>query len=204
MLTSAVSSQMLGAIGVAEGFKVEETLTGFKWIGNHAFRESEKAVFGYEEALGYMIADVVHDKDGVAAALLFLEACSSWDRMPFDVLQSLYERYGYFETANTYWKSPSVALTQAAFEGIQRDHAHLLRFFSPTTQCRVRDLSTGTDSGMPDGKAALPSSPENLMITLWLWGNAALQDGVRCTIRASGTEPKIKGELVCSLLLTKA
>ena len=197
MLTSAVSSQMLAAIGAAEGFEVEETLTGFKWIGNRAFQEYERAVFGYEEALGYMIADVVHDKDGIAAALLFLEACASWaawGRTPFEVLQGLYEKYGYFETANTYWKSPDVALTQATFDHIQSDQSTLSRFFARSIKTRVRDLKSGTDTGRPDLRATLPSSPENLMITFWFWNDPALQEGVRCTIRASGTEPKIKGK----------
>ncbi|KAI4138698.1 MAG: hypothetical protein LQ341_004545, partial [Variospora aurantia] len=77
MLTSAVSSQMLSFIGDREGFTVQETLTGFKWLGNAAKdleKQGKNVHFAYEEALGYMFPNVVHDKDGIAAAMNFLSA----------------------------------------------------------------------------------------------------------------------------------
>ena len=36
MLASTVSSKMLRAMAEKEGFRFEETLTGFKWMGNRA------------------------------------------------------------------------------------------------------------------------------------------------------------------------
>ena len=190
MLKSAVSSQMLDAIAATEGFKTEETLTGFKWIGNKALDLGEIAVFGYEEALGYMIPDIVHDKDGVAAASLFLEACSIWDESPYEVLQSLYAKYGYFETANTYWISPNTAKTMATFNYIKENVGLLKEKFGNDVKYRVRDLTVGTDDGTKDGKATLWSSPDNLMVTIWLDGLAeglgekdAEKRKVRCTVR---------------------
>ena len=54
------------------GVRYEETLTGFKWIANRAHRarsaEGTRFVFGYEEALGYTVGDLVRDKDGIGAA----------------------------------------------------------------------------------------------------------------------------------------
>jgi phosphoglucomutase len=38
MLSSCVSSRWLGAMAAAEGVHWEETLTGFKWLGNVALR----------------------------------------------------------------------------------------------------------------------------------------------------------------------
>lgn len=83
MLVSAVSSKMIQRIAQREGFLFEETLTGFKWLGNRA-NELEKqgkvCLFAFEEALGYMIGSVVKgietifhhsispkDKDGILA-----------------------------------------------------------------------------------------------------------------------------------------
>jgi len=57
MLASTVSSKMLQAIAAKEGFLFEETLTGFKWIGNRAVELSKggfNVVFAYEEAIGMM------------------------------------------------------------------------------------------------------------------------------------------------------
>ncbi len=36
MLASVVSSAFLGRMAAKEGFKFEQTLTGFKWLGNKA------------------------------------------------------------------------------------------------------------------------------------------------------------------------
>jgi hypothetical protein len=47
---------MLAEIGRREGFHVEETLTGFKWIGSRSAElqaEGKRNLFGYEEAIGF-------------------------------------------------------------------------------------------------------------------------------------------------------
>ena len=199
MITSAVSSQMLQTIGHIEGFDVDETLTGFKWIGNSALQAKQAGrtvLFGYEEALGYMIPDVgVYDKDGVSAALLFLEACQSWPSLPFDMLQNLYEKYGNFVTVNTYWRSPNIELTRDIFCSIQQNFKAILAVFAPTLKWRLRDLSRGTDTNTEHGKCDLPCVSGNLMVTFWLEGDRRLENGARCSVRISGTEPKIKGNI---------
>jgi phosphomannomutase len=56
MCTSVVSSKMLAEIGKREGFHVEESLTGFKWIGSRSAAlqaEGYRHLFGYEEAIGF-------------------------------------------------------------------------------------------------------------------------------------------------------
>jgi phosphoglucomutase len=58
-----------------EGFHHEETLTGFKWLGNKSLELVEKgyvAPYAFEEAIGYMFGEIVRDKDGIAAATVFL------------------------------------------------------------------------------------------------------------------------------------
>jgi len=47
---------------------------GFKWLGNRAIELKARGVdvlFCYEEALGFCVGDVVHDKDGLSAAAVF-------------------------------------------------------------------------------------------------------------------------------------
>ena len=196
-LTSVVSSQMLSVIAEDSSYTVEETLTGFKWLGSRALEMCGQ--YGYEEALGYMFPPIVHDKDGIAAAVLFLSACAAWGS-PWARLQQLYQQFGFFETINTYWRSPDLATTANAFEQIRALRAPYPTHVAERKVLRWRDLTIGYDSETEDHKPTLPCSTSNQMITCWLEGRPAPNDaleadnGVRLTIRASGTEPKIKGE----------
>ncbi|MGH9294785.1 MAG: phospho-sugar mutase, partial [Acidimicrobiales bacterium] len=68
--TSIVSSSLLGKIAEASGAAYVETLTGFKWIARAAEQvPGGRFSYGYEEALGYCVGEVVRDKDGIGASL---------------------------------------------------------------------------------------------------------------------------------------
>ena len=197
-LTTAVSSQMLSVLA-KDAFDVEETLTGFKWLGNRALERGGQ--YGYEEALGYMFPQIVHDKDGVAAAIVFLSACTTWGS-PWARLQQLYEQFGYFETMNTYWKSPDLATTSTVFEHVRSLNTPFPAHVAGLKVLRWRDLTKGFDSATEDHRPTLPSSASTQMITCWVEGNSSMKDaekahdGIRFTVRASGTEPKIKSKHV--------
>lgn len=202
MLTSAVSSQMLAEIAAKEGFQVLETLTGFKWLGNTALgldKAGTTVTFAYEEALGYMVPNIVHDKDGVTAAILFLCAASDWGS-PWEKLLELYDKYGYFYTLNTYWRSPEVATTKKLFRRIQSLGNPFPVTVGGKRVLRWRDLSKNYDSATPNNIPELSSSPDSQMITCWL-ESGPVDHGIRFTIRASGTEPKIKSMKPPSLSL---
>lgn len=192
MLASTVSSRMLAAMAKKEGFQFRETLTGFKWLGNVAKdlkKDGLVPVFAYEEAIGYMFPTVVWDKDGIAAATVFLTAWQSWIRQnltPYQMLQQLYNTYGFFADANTYLTSPSPDTTNRVFSAIRT-----LSNGQPPVQVgrrkigRWRDLTVGYDSAAADHKPDLPVDSSAQMITCEL-------DDVVFTARGSGTEPKIK------------
>jgi len=192
MLASTVSSRMLATVASGEGFRFQETLTGFKWLGNIAqdlTKEGCNVLFAYEEAIGYMFPSVVWDKDGIAAATVFLLACMKWKTeglTPWQRLQQLYEKYGYFENANTYLVSTSPAVTNAVFTDIREsnDGSRPLNV-GDREILRWRDLTLGYDTANADGKPDLPVDASAQMLT------CELQDVV-FTARGSGTEPKIK------------
>lgn len=197
MLASTVSSRMLQALAAKEGFRFTETLTGFKWLGNIARNldaDGYKVLFAFEEALGYMIPEVVHDKDSISAAAVFLTAVSFWHSKgltPYAKLQQLYEQLGYFEDANTYLISPSPAATASVFTAIRA-----LGDPHPTTIgnrkiTRWRDLTVGYDSAGKNNVPDLPVDKSSQMITCELEGGAVF------TVRGSGTEPKIKFYIEC-------
>ncbi|KAL8735524.1 MAG: hypothetical protein Q9166_000692 [cf. Caloplaca sp. 2 TL-2023] len=198
VLTTAVSSQMLSYIAEVEGFSVRETLTGFKWLGDMAkgLQEQGKRVhFAYEEALGYMFPTVVHDKDGITASVVFLRMCAEWGS-PWARLQQLYEKYGYFETINTYWRSPNVQKTRSVFDGVRNLEHPFPSYVGHRKVTRWRDLTTGYDSATKNNIPELPASASTQMITCWLERSKS-DNGIRFTIRGSGTEPKIKLYLEC-------
>lgn len=197
MITTAVSSQRLSVVAAKRNVIVQETLTGFRWIGERTLAleaQGKKVSFGYEEALGYMLPNVVYDKDGIAAAMVFLRACAEW-KSPFAKLQEINEKLGYFETKNDYLRlnSPQECI---AFFKRTRNVIRGLTEVAGRPILRCRDLYEGYDSDAADHLPDLPSGRNNYMITCWLGsqsGEARPADqGVRFTIRASGTEPKIK------------
>lgn len=199
LLASAVSSQLLSHMAPDMGFHYAETLTGFKWLGQRSIQleaEGSHVLFAYEEALGYMFPQIVRDKDGIVAAAVFGAACSEWGS-PYDELQRLYERYGYFTTFNTYWKSPTLQNTLGIFHRYRHEYPDKL---GCRRVMRWRDMNSGWDSADLNKRPDLPLIRANRMITCWLEG---ISDdfGVRFTFRESGTEPKLKSEKAMAINL---
>jgi len=197
MLASTVSSRMLAALASKEGFRFTETLTGFKWLGNVARdldQQGFDVVYAFEEALGYMIPQTVHDKDSISAAAVFLTAASQWSGQgltAYSKLQALYEHVGYFEDANTYLVSPSPSVTTLVFTAIRALGSPHPTSIGPREIVRWRDLTVGYDSKNQDHVPDLPVDASAQMIT------CELDDGAVFTVRGSGTEPKIKLYIEC-------
>jgi phosphomannomutase len=65
---SVVSTPALESLGTSFGYPVIRTLSGFKWIAR-----VPHLIFGFEEALGYLVnPETLHDKDGISAGLAVL------------------------------------------------------------------------------------------------------------------------------------
>ncbi|XP_034544804.1 phosphoglucomutase-2 [Notolabrus celidotus] len=195
MLSSTVSSKILRAIALKEGFHFEETLTGFKWMGNRArdlLDQSKAVLFAFEEAIGYMCSPSVLDKDGVSAAAISGEMISYLATKSTSLSQqltSIYEEYGYHITKNSYFICHDQNVIRSLFERLRNYKGQNESY--PTDCGRfsisaVRDLTTGYDSNQPDKKAVLPTSRSSQMITF------NFSNGGVATLRTSGTEPKIK------------
>ena len=197
LLSSAVSSGMLKKLAKSAGaqYHHEETLTGFKWIGNQAKSLVEKGyqvIFGYEEALGYMIPEVSWDKDGLAAATLYLSARRYWEAQgltPFQKLGRIYDDVGYHESINTYFRSPSPAVTTAFFTKL-RGLIEMKPSLGNMAFDKWRDVTKGHVVGAWDNE--LQDSGSQMITCVVVPDNGDPSSKVTFTLRGSGTEPKIK------------
>uniref|UniRef100_A0A8C4RRP8 Phosphoglucomutase 2 n=1 Tax=Erpetoichthys calabaricus TaxID=27687 RepID=A0A8C4RRP8_ERPCA len=194
MLASTVSSKILRAIAVKEGFHFEETLTGFKWMGNRSHQlleQGKKVLFAFEEAIGYMCSPVVLDKDGVSAAAITAEmACylATKDTSLSQQLKHIYEEYGYHITKASYFICYDSETIKKLFNRLRNFEGEgtYPKTCGSFTVSGVRDLTTGYDSNESDKKAILPTSKSSEMLTF------TFSNGGVATMRTSGTEPKIK------------
>lgn len=125
-LASTVSSKMLKSMARIDGFNFEETLTGFKWMGNRSVElmaEGKEILFAFEEAIGFMFSPTVLDKDGVSAAVhLATMAChlkETSKQSLFDKLQELYRDYGFHCTITSYFLCYDPELIVKIFERIR-------------------------------------------------------------------------------------
>lgn len=197
MLASTVSSKILASMAKQEGFNFEETLTGFKWMGNKAvelMKAGKEVLFAYEEAIGFMCGSKVLDKDGISAGTRLAELTAYLETMGLTLsekLQEIYVLYGHHISKNSYWICHEPETIKAIFERL-RNYSGKTNTY-PTSILdgkypiiRVRDLTTGYDNTKPENKAVLPTSKSSQMITF------TFKNGLVTTLRTSGTEPKIK------------
>ena len=187
--TTVVSSSLLGHLAHAAGAQYVETLTGFKWIMHDSAARSEgHFIFGYEQALGYAVNDVVRDKDGISAALLVTSLAAGAKlkgRTIADHLDDIACRFGLYTTQEFSLELPG----EAGAERLRRIMDALRR--SPPTALldlpitEVDDASTGIRR-MTDGREAPWELPRSDVL-VWRAGRR-----IRVVIRPSGTEPKLK------------
>ncbi len=174
-VSTIVSSSLLSRIAAAAGARYAETLTGFKWIMRAADTQAGlRFAFGYEEALGYAVTDVVRDKDGIGAALALLGLATS-ARSAGESLVDAYDRleatYGVHATAQV------TVLTSRPAEVMTRLRAEPPSELASHAVISVTDLTGGTHE--------LPAADVLAY---------RLASG-RVVVRPSGTEPKIKAYL---------
>lgn len=180
LVKTIVTSELGANIGRKFGLQIEETLTGFKYIGDKINKYEQTGeqefVIGYEESYGYLVGTHARDKDAVVSSMLICQMASWYKNQGktlVDGLNEIYDEYGYFldyldsfvlkgkdgaekiQNLMTLFRNKGTAL----FDGIEE----------------VIDFSTGIRD--------LPK--ENVLKYIW-------KDGSWMAVRPSGTEPKIK------------
>ncbi|GAB3129068.1 phospho-sugar mutase [Tsukamurella serpentis] len=165
--TTVVSSELLGSIARADGARYARTLTGFK----NLVRAGDGLVFAYEEALGLCCDPAaVRDKDGISAAVI-----ASW------YAAQLRER--------------GSGLPQALEDLFTRFGVHLTGQYSLRVEdvSRIAAIMAALRADPPAEVAGVPVDCEDLLQATPATDALVFRgDGVRVTVRPSGTEPKAK------------
>lgn len=168
---SLVSSPGLQAVAEHYGLEFHSTLTGFKWISR-----APGIVFGFEEALGYLVnPTTVRDKDGISAAVALLGMASearAQGRTVADLLQEFRDTFGAFASDQISVRVSDVNEIAGIMAALRAQPPAAV---GETAVSRIDDLLLGVD-GLPPGD----------VLRLWL------DDGSRLIVRPSGTEPKLK------------
>jgi phosphomannomutase len=173
--TTIVSSTLLSKIAVAAGARYAETLTGFKWITRAGDRmPGTRFLFGYEEALGYAVGDVVRDKDGIGAALAMLRLAT----LARAAGRSVLDRYDELETAHGVHLTSQVTLRTA-------DQAQVMRRLRADPPSALGGEPVSSVADLADGAGDRGGLPPADVLIFRL-------PGARVVLRPSGTEPKIK------------
>ncbi|WP_374007802.1 phospho-sugar mutase [Leifsonia sp. LS-T14] len=168
---SIVSSPALAAVARAYRMDFADTLTGFKWVSR-----APGLVYGYEEALGYLVnPETVRDKDGISAAVAFLDLANDLAATGSTIgqrLDAFAERFGFFASDQI-----SLRVTDLSRIG------EIMSALRSTPPSHLGDVRVTQIDDLIDGFGGLP--PSDVLRIL-------LEDGSRVMVRPSGTEPKLK------------
>ena len=193
VVKSIVSSTMVKPMVDFYNVKLEEVLTGFKYIGEKIKKYEENKdynfIFGYEESYGCLAGTYARDKDGIAAVALLCEAAAYYKENGiclWEQMQNIYKKYGFYKEG----------VKQITLEGIDgadkiknimsnlRENAP--KEFGNFQVERIRDYENQTILDLKTNKIERIDMPKSNVLYYELSNDAWL------AVRPSGTEPKIK------------
>jgi phosphoglucomutase len=180
LVKTIVTSELGANIGRKFGLQVEETLTGFKYIGDkinkYEATGEQEFVIGYEESYGYLVGTHARDKDAVVSSMLICQMAAWYKNQGktlVDGLNEIYDEYGYYLD----YLDSFVLKGKDGAEKIQ----NLMVTFREKGTSLLPDIKEIID--FKDGIRDLPK--ENVLKYIF-------NDGSWMAVRPSGTEPKIK------------
>lgn len=201
VVRSIVTSTMVDKVVASYGAKLDECLTGFKWIAAFMAKYEQtncnSYVFGLEESYGYNVENDVRDKDGVSAAAMCAEMTLYWRSKNKSLLQRLEELYlqcGYYEDKAISKSFPGASGGQAMKNIMTKLRTEGLKTLGGKKVISIRDVGQGIvyNPENPDNKTKLDLPSSNVL-------QFFLEGGTVVSARPSGTEPKIKFYINCTV-----
>jgi len=191
IVSTIVTTQLLKDIALSKNVSFYETLTGFKWIGALITELAGKKTFivGGEESYGYLIGELVRDKDAVISCAFIAEMTAYYKDQGSSLYQTMlnmYQTYGFY-------KEKLLSITKKGKSGAEEIKSMMKRFRTNTPKSLggskvvcLKDYELGKETDLNTGeekKLDFPKSDVLQFITA---------DGCIVSARPSGTEPKIK------------
>ncbi len=180
LVKTIVTSELGANIGRKFGLQIEETLTGFKYIGDKINKYEQTGeqefVIGYEESYGYLVGAHARDKDAVVSSMLICQMASWYKNQGktlVDGLNEIYDEYGYFLDY----------LDSFVLKG--KDGAEKIQNLMTSFRNKGTTLFDGIEEVIDFSTGIRDLPKENVLKYIW-------KDGSWMAVRPSGTEPKIK------------
>lgn len=180
LVKTIVTSELGANIGRKFGLQIEETLTGFKYIGDKINKYEQTGeqefVIGYEESYGYLVGTHARDKDAVVSSMLICQMASWYKNQGktlVDGLNEIYGEYGYFLDY----------LDSFVLKG--KDGAEKIQNLMTSFRNKGTALFDGIEEVIDFSTGIRDLPKENVLKYIW-------KDGSWMAVRPSGTEPKIK------------
>ena len=183
MITTVVSTPLFDTIVKKNGKKALRVLTGFKYIGEkiRQFKNKEldgTFLFGFEEAIGYLIGTHVRDKDAVVASMLIAEMATTFENNGssiYNEIMKIYKKYG--------WRLEiTVPVTKKGKDGLE-EIQKIMKSMRAKNHTEIAGIKIKEYRDYQKGIEGLPKADVIQMV---------LEDETYLTVRPSGTEPKIK------------
>ncbi len=203
IVKTVVTTGLLSEMAASYGVECLDVLTGFKYIAEkmRLLEGKKRFLCGGEESYGFLVGDLVRDKDAVISCCMLAEA-AVWareqDMTLIDLLVNIYSEYGlYVETLTS--------ITRKGRKGAEEIRQMMEGFRTKTpesidgkTIARVIDYHLSIERDLYLNEEHPVDLPKSNVLQF------ILEDGTRITMRPSGTEPKIKFYFGCRAKLTSA
>lgn len=190
IVKTIVTTDLLLKIAKKFNVKTYDVLTGFKYIADKILNKpQEQFICGGEESYGFLVGDFVRDKDAIITCYMLAEA-TAWaaeqGKTLYQILKDIYKEFGVY-------REKLVSLTKKGISGNEEIKRMMLEFRQdpPKTLLgsrvtEVRDYKLSISKDITFGVETLINLPKSDVLQFFT------EDGIKVSIRPSGTEPKIK------------
>src|SRR6056297_2754369 len=193
IIKTIVTSELGRVIASNYGVNCEDTLTGFKFIGEkieeYSKTKDKNYIFGYEESAGYLIGEYVRDKDAVSAALIASEMAGYFKKKGstlYEELKKLYERYGYYLDELQNIKLEGIEGKEKIEKIINTFRFENMNDYFDGEIITKNDYKEGISHNLIRNEREIIQLPKSNVLKY------IFKDGSNFVVRPSGTEPKLK------------